>query len=151
MYLPCIIWKCWFLENCGEISFIFPAVAVTAILNYLSHADINLTLKLRRDGDSGDTKYFYLTSWISLICCDNQQRPRCTRDRWWHSQVSFFRVWTKLNNVASNFVNIRAEIEDASVTVTLVSQTPFQMEQSSFYQTLGDEKHLKKLCQYDEQ
>ena len=128
-------------------------MAVTAILNYLSHADINLTLKLRRDGDSGDTKYFYLTSWISLICCDNQQGPRCTRDRWRHSQVSvfIFRVWTKLNNVASNFVNIRAEIEDASVTVTLVIQTPFQMEQSSSYKTFGDEKHLKKLCQYDEQ
>ena len=62
-----------------------------------------------------------------------------------------FRVWTKLNNVASNFVNIRAEIEDASVTVTLVIQTPFQMEQSSSYKTFGDEKHLKKLCQYDEQ
>ena len=65
--------------------------------------------------------------------------------------MSVFRVWTKLNNVASNFVNIRAEIEDASVTVTLVIQTPFQMEQSSSYKTFGDEKHLKKLCQYDEQ
>ena len=42
--------------------------------------------------------------------------------------MSVFRVWTKLNNLASNFVNIRAEIEDASVTVTLVIQTPFQME-----------------------
>ena len=53
--------------------------------------------------------------------------------------MSVFRVWTKLNNVASNFVNIRAEIEDASVTVTLVIQTPFQMEQSSSYKTFGDE------------
>ena len=50
-------------------------------------------------------------------------------EAWRHLQVSVFRVWTKLNNVASNFVNIRAEIEDASVTVTLVIQTPFQMEQ----------------------